>query len=195
MSPKLRGRGGFTLVELLVAMGLFVVLGSLVMPSVLAVSRGLDNASVTTDISAEARTALNRIARELRQAKALTAANPQQMTVNVDFDADGVIQGSLSDPEVVSYSYDATAKSVSLTATVPGESTTTQPLLAGQVTALTFTYHSSNWIKDANGDGTVTLAEAGIDGIDRVKIDLTVGRNGRSQTYSTDVTLRNRSQS
>lgn len=199
------GEQGFTLVELMVAMTLFVILGAIALTGVMALSRALDRSRATADLSAEARTALERMARELRQADADNSQiimEPQRLRFAVDFNGNGTIDGSASDPEIITYSWDPTSPdptiraSISLTATVPFETPTTLPLLAGHVSSLTFTYTSSNWRKDNSpADGTVTLAEAGVAGIDRVRIDLTVSGTGvSSQTFSTDVTMRNRSQ-
>lgn len=190
-----RRDAGFTLVELLVAMTLFLILSGIVLSAVMALSQGVDKARATSDITAEARLALGRISREVRQAQDVENLASNSMTVKVDFDGSGSIDGTLADPEVVTYAYNASTKSIAMTAKDAGGTTLTEDLLAGQVQSLTFSYDSSNWAKDANSDGTVTLAEAGPDGIDRVTINLVVQRDGQNQTFRTQVTLRNRSQS
>jgi prepilin-type N-terminal cleavage/methylation domain-containing protein len=189
------GDRGFTLVELLVAMSLFLVLSGIVLSAVVTLAKGLDQTRVSSDVTAEARVALERIAREVRQANALANPTSSSVTVKVDFDGDGTIGGSLADPEIVTYAFDAGTNSISMTADDGSGGTATQALLAGQVTSLAFTYTSSNWAKDANGDGTVTLAEAGPDGPDQVGISLVVQRDGRVENFKSHVTLRNRSQS
>lgn len=191
-----RQDAGFTLVELMVAMTLFLILAGVVLSAVMSMSKGLDKVRVTSDISAEARVALERMAREVRQADKLTDPLAQSVTINVDFNGSGsTADGTLTDPEVVTYAYDAGTKSIAMTAKDSSGATLTQALLAGQVTSLAFTYTSSNWAKDTPPyDGTVTLAEAGVDGVDRVRIDLVVARDGTSETFTTSVTLRNRSQ-
>ena len=55
---------GFTLVELLVAMGLFLVLSSLVMTSVLSMSRATTDVKQFTNINEQARIATERLTRE-----------------------------------------------------------------------------------------------------------------------------------
>jgi prepilin-type N-terminal cleavage/methylation domain-containing protein len=185
---------GFTLVELMVAMTLFLILGGVVLSAVITMSRGLDEERVTSDISAEARVALERMARELRQANSLGSAQPTSVKLGIDFDGSGTNNGTLADPEVVTYAYDSGSHSIAMTAQDAGGSTVTEALLAGQVKDLTFSYTSSNWARDANGDGTVTLDEAGIDGVDRVDIRLVVERDGQEDVFTTEVTLRNRSQ-
>jgi prepilin-type N-terminal cleavage/methylation domain-containing protein len=173
---------GFTLVELMVAMTLFLILGGVVLSAVITMSRGLDEERVTSDI------------RELRQANSLGSAQPTSVKLGIDFDGSGTNNGTLADPEVVTYAYDSGSHSIAMTAQDAGGSTVTEALLAGQVKDLTFSYTSSNWARDANGDGTVTLDEAGIDGVDRVDIRLVVERDGQEDVFTTEVTLRNRSQ-
>ncbi len=186
---------GFTLVELLVAMTLFLIFSAIVLTAVVTLSKGLDQARVTSDITAEARIAVERMGREARQAHDLTSPSATSMTLEVDFDGSGTSNGTLADPEIVTYAYDTTTKSITLTAKDSGGATLTQALLAGQVQDLSFTYTSSNWAKDANGDGTVTIAEAGAAGVDRVAIRLVVQRDGQNEVFRTETTLRNRSQS
>ena len=60
--------------ELLVAMGLFLVLISLVMTSVMAMSRATTDVKQFTNINEQARIATERLTRELRQAKEVRAA-------------------------------------------------------------------------------------------------------------------------
>jgi prepilin-type N-terminal cleavage/methylation domain-containing protein len=185
---------GYTLVELLVAMSLFLVLSAVVFSAVITMSKALDRERVTSDITAEARVALERMARELRQANNLDSAQPNSMRVFVDFDGDGVNSGTLDDPEIVTYAYDASTHSIKMTGQDASGNTIDAALLAGQVKSLTFTYSSSNWAKDANHDGTVTLAEAGADGVDRVDMSLVVEQDDHDEVFKTQVTLRNRSQ-
>lgn len=193
--PTRRRDAGFTLIELMVAMTLFLVLGGIVLSAVVSMAKGLDGARVTSDISAEARVAMERIAREVRQATTLENPAAQSMTVRVDFNGSGSTDdGTSEDPEVITYAYAVADESISMTAKDKNGATQTQALLAGQVKDLTFTYTSSNWAKDSNNDGIVTQAEAGDDGIDQVRISLTVERDNTDETFSTNVTLRNRSQ-
>ena len=193
---------GFTLVELLVAMTLFLIFSAVVLTAVVTMSKGLDKARVTSDISAEARIALERIAREVRQAESFggTLTSPAaSLTTKVDFNGNGVIDGSLDDPETVTYAFvpgsSGNPGTIRMTAQDSHGATLSQSLLAGQVAELRFDYTSSDWRRDVNGNGIVTLAEAGADGVDRVAIRLVVERDDQDEVFSTEVTLRNRSQS
>lgn len=183
---------GFTLVELLVAMTLFLVLSALVLTSVMSMSRGVEQARVTADVTAEARLALTRIAREVRQAKSLESITETSMTVNVDFNGDRLINGTSSDPERITYEYSDAGQSIAMTAKDAGYTPVTVALLAGHVKSLTFEYRSSNWAKYAP---TQALGNANVIDVDRVKITLVVERDGRTEQFQTQVTLRNRSQS
>jgi prepilin-type N-terminal cleavage/methylation domain-containing protein len=181
---------GFTLVELLVAMTLFLVLSAVVLTAMITLSKGLDRTRLSSDVSAEARVALERMAREVRQAKSLESPTATAMTVNVDFDGSGVIDGTLADPEKITYAYDASTDSIAMTAKDGAGATVTQDLLAGQVTDLTFAYRSSNWARYSPTQEVSIAAD-----VDRVEISLTVEDGGQTDHFTTQVTLRNRSQS
>jgi prepilin-type N-terminal cleavage/methylation domain-containing protein len=107
---------GFTLVELLVAIVLTAILGGVVMTVLLGVNRSVTTTDAQQNLNQEARLALNRIARELRQATALTTPpgftqasaitavnNPDgasysssaitTVTFTADFNGDGCIDG------------------------------------------------------------------------------------------------------
>lgn len=114
-----RGDGGFTLIEVLIAGALALVLGSLVLSTMLAADQSIKATSATTDLSAEARLVLNRLAGDLRQAKplanngvqipAITAVqNPfpsaswsanavTSITFDADYDGNGCVAGVVSD--------------------------------------------------------------------------------------------------
>jgi prepilin-type N-terminal cleavage/methylation domain-containing protein len=181
---------GFTLIELLVAMALFLVLGAITLTAIVSLSKGLDHERVTSDITSEARVALERMAREVRQAQELESPLPGSMKLSIDFDGNGVIDGSLADPEVVTYAHDSANDSIAMTAQDPSGTTVTAALLAGQVKDLTFRYRSSNWQKYGPNDEV-----SNADDVDRVIIDLTVERDGQDEVFRTQVTMRNRSQS
>ena len=138
--------------------------------------------------------ALERMSRELRQANELDSALPPACAFSSTSMADTVNSGTLDNPEIVTYAYDAGSHSITMTAQDASGNTLDAALLAGHVKSLTFTYTSSNWAKDADHNGTVTLAEAGVDGVDSVDIRLEVETDGHTEVFQTQATLRNRSQ-
>ena len=67
---------GFTLVEMLVGMVLFSLVMSAIITTVLSSTRATNTTKQIEDANEEARLALVRISRELRQASSLDAARP-----------------------------------------------------------------------------------------------------------------------
>lgn len=109
---QLRGdSSGFTLVELLVAMVLALVLMGVTMTTVVNSQDLVVTTKQLQDINEEARQAINRMARDVRQARSVvTAVNPDGSTYNPaaltamrfvsDFDGDGCTGGVPPSPAV-----------------------------------------------------------------------------------------------
>ena len=220
MNSGLRRQGdiGATLVEMTIAIVLFGVLGSVLIPTFLASRDAMKNTRETHDLNEEARVALNRMARELRQAKSITAVGAPDgatsVTFEVDFNANGVIDTSAVDPEVLTYSWDGSR--ILLTANNTSGTPVTQPILSGKVNAFALDYYSSDYRRDClspkdgranwreldaytttcgaratsgqtpNALDTTELAE-----IDTITISLRVEQGIRAQQYRTQVDLRN----
>jgi Tfp pilus assembly protein PilW len=100
----MRGERGYTLVELVVAMSIimFIVLGS--MSLLKASGSAVTTSTQLQDVNEEARQAINRMSRDLRQAKSIvTAVNPDGVAFDpthivairfqADFDGDQCISG------------------------------------------------------------------------------------------------------
>ena len=127
---------GFTLVEMLCAMVMLGAFGSIFMSTVMGADNSASATSSQHDLNEEARLALNRMARELRQATALTSVlNPDgpsynsasitAVTFTADFNGDGCIDGvaptptpspppvcqpyAASNPETLTYCWDPSA--------------------------------------------------------------------------------------
>ena len=184
-----RTDAGFTLVEMLVATVLVTLLGGSVMTMVLATRTSTVNSTSQQDLNEEARLGLNRMARELRQATAITnVLNPDgasysptavtAVTFTADFNGDGCIDGVApggsttgctandpNNPETLTYCWDptATVRELFLIAgTMSGSSCNVsgaQPILAGQVSAFKLSYRSNLYLYDANNDGITTWSE------------------------------------
>ncbi len=99
------GEGGFTLVEMLVAMSVLMVVVTVSMTVIKSSSQAVKTSNQVQDVNEEARQAINRMSRDLRQAKAIvTAVNPDgaafdpthivAVRFQADFDADQCIAGS-----------------------------------------------------------------------------------------------------
>ncbi|WP_139977533.1 PilW family protein [Nocardioides litoris] len=209
---------GFTLVELIVATGIFLTLLVLVIAGSLTVSRALGDTRALTAINEQARVATERMVRELRQASEITAvtipatsAGEVAMTFGVDFNGNRNLDVATADPEVLTYRYLPDVDRLTLTANDAAGNAVTQPILADDVTAFSLDYRSSLWQYDANGDGTTRWTEIdatpGVGNrngvldapelakIDLVTVTLTVLDGKHQQTYQTEVGLRNQAQS
>jgi prepilin-type N-terminal cleavage/methylation domain-containing protein len=180
---------GFTLAEFLVAMMLMVVLMAVTMTVVMITSRAVRTTQQQQNLNEEARQAINRMARDIRQAKqVVTAVNPDGTAYNAsnlvavrfqsDFDGDGCINGlgvgclsySASNPEDVTYCFQPSTQQLyvidnNAVGVTPVTGATTscsggQPLLAGNVQSFKVSYRSNIYRDDLNPtDGVTTWTE------------------------------------
>lgn len=211
------GDAGTTLIEMTVAMVLFGVLGSVLLSTFLASRNAVTSSRETHDLNEEARVALNRMARELRQAELITAVSSPDgatsITFEVDFDGNG-IDPSAVDPEILTYRWNG--NQILLTANDTSGLPVTQPILSGKVSAFSLDYYSSDYRRDCATpkDGranwreldayTTTCAARPAAGhtpgvldatelaeIDTITISLRMLEGTRAQDYRTQVDLRN----
>jgi prepilin-type N-terminal cleavage/methylation domain-containing protein len=180
---------GFTLVEMLVAVILTALVGTAVIATVIGANISAKASKSEQDLNEEARLALNRMARELRQATTLTnvlnADGPDYsssavtaVTFSADFNGDGCIDGvnsagtttgctafQASNPETLTYCWDPSASVRQLyliAGALSGASCQVSgalPILAGQVTSFKLSYRSNQYLYDADGDGVTTWLE------------------------------------
>lgn len=161
-----RSDRGFTVVEVLVSMSLLVVLSLFTFTAVMVHARATAAARDASDINQEARLLLNRMTRELREARVITAAtNPgvfghtqphatfdpnadSSLTFEVDFNGVNGIEPNAADPEVITYTYDRAGERVLLQA--GGQ---TLPVLAANVTAFSLRFTSRRFDLDGTVDG------------------------------------------
>ena len=146
------GDAGFTLIEMLVSVVVLGALGTIFLTTVLGAQTSARTTTSENDLNEEARLALNRMARELRQASTVTTAlNPDgasysstattAVTFSADFNGDGCIDGvapspaptpapvcqayTAANPETLTYCWDpaATVRQLYLIpGTLPGQS-------------------------------------------------------------------------
>lgn len=136
-------------------------------------------------------------------------AGDSALTFEVDFNGSGTVEPNAADPEVITYRYDRAGERVLLQA--GGQ---TLPVLAANVTAFKLSFSSRlfdydgtvNSTKDGEvsweeldadparvrGNGSRTLDALELQFIDTVKIEITLFKGERRQTYRTQVDLRNR---
>lgn len=200
---------GFSMVEMLVAMALFGVLGTVLLGFALGTSRVSDAVRADSEVTGEARLAVERMTRELRQASELTDVTIRDgkilsFTVGIDFDGqDGVEElASSDDYEILTYAWDPDGR----TLTLRGGDDVAE-VLAGGVERVEFRLRSSQWIYDRNRDGTtewleidqaaVSLTDGQLDEtelglIDLVAIELEVEDSGTTRRFIVQADMRNR---
>ncbi len=200
---------GLGLVEVIVAMGLFGLLTTVLLGFALGTSRVTEDTRMLSGVNEESRLAMERFARELRQAREITAyerpASPSDevaFTFWTDFDGDGTKDPGVEDPEVLTYRW-TPDNQLTLSA-----GPITRRVLAANVSQFEVELFSSMWEHDANGDGMTSWLEldeavGGDDGVpqtadlqyvDLVTVTMTVLDGPHRQTYRTEVDLRNRNQ-
>lgn len=162
---------GFTLIETLVAIALFSVVGIAFYQVMFATVRASDTSRDVVRISEEGRFGFNRMVRDTREAARITAASSDGTSyrVEVDFDGDNVIEPNAPDYEVETFTYDPVADTITVSA-----GTTTEVLMRGVLPlsgAGVFSFSSSDLVFDHNPvDGIATWQE-----IDKPPLDVTGG--------------------
>jgi type II secretory pathway pseudopilin PulG len=211
-----RRDNGATLIEIIVAIAVFGLLGSALLTVVLSTNKVTESTRQMTNVNEESRLAMERLTRELRQANAVLdvhlptdATDSTALTFWTDFDGNGGTDLNAADPEVLTYRWQPTTGQLTLTANDASGTAVTKPILAANVTAFTLSLRSSLWQHDLNGDGVTDWSELDasgapvgnangnldapeLDHLDAVAISLTVLDGPYAQTYQTQVDLRNR---
>lgn len=212
---RLAGDDGLSLIEVLVAMGLFGVLGALLLGLAVSTSQVTEDTRHLVDVTEQSRLAMERMSRELRQAEAITSTelptsenDTTSITFWTDFNGNNTRDLNAADPEVMTYRWDPVSKQLTLTANDFGGDSVTRPVLAVNVSNFVLELRSSEWEFGQNTAGVTTWAEVDASGapvgngdgapngeelehIDLVSVLMTVSTQGRSQTYSTQIDLRN----
>lgn len=219
MSPPRRtppADGGFTLVEVLVAMTLFGVLSTVLLGFAVSTARVTEGIRARADVTEESRLAVERMSRELRQASSIDrvqlrgvgGSTSTAFTLWIDFDGDGLRDLTAVDPEVLTYRWEPDTGRLTLSADDHDGTAITRPVLAEVVTRFDLRLRSSRFESDADGDGITTWQEldaaaaAGGNGNDRpdgreleridlVSVSMTVSDAGASRDFTLQADLRN----
>lgn len=214
---------GMSLVEVLVAMGLFAAMTAVILGFALSTARVTQEVQDSGDVTGESRLAMERMSRELRQAREVDAVQFHSATTTTtaitfwtDFNGDGLRSLDAADPEVLTYRWEPGTERLTLTADDAAGAATTRPILSGGVRSFLLQLRSSLWQHDgADGsvrDGITTWQELDAAGapvgnrngvpdgpelarIDLVAVELTVSDGSASQTFTLQSDLRNQSQS
>lgn len=206
-----QGDEGMTLIELLVAMGLFGVLGSLFLAVGISTAKITNDTSGSVDLNEESRIAFERFARDMRDASAVTKVMPAPSGSGCganEFTGIAFREATASTgvPQNVTYRWDRDHERLILAEDIPIPQE--QPILAAKVSHLCIQLWSSRWsplpAAPAMGSSWAELdppssapntegwwCPAQLGEIDRVRLTMTASLHGHERTYQTDVFLRN----
>jgi type II secretory pathway pseudopilin PulG len=152
---KGRSEDGITLVETLVATLLIAIVTTSFYTVMFSATGGSEKSRDITRVSEEARSGLNRLIRDTREADSIASVAGNSYNVKIDFNGDGAHENpnSLGDFEDLTFSYDSATKTIRLNNEV---------LIAAveRVEGRPIFSYSSNFLEyDWDGDGVTTLAE------------------------------------
>jgi Tfp pilus assembly protein PilW len=144
---KLKKMTGFTLTELMVAMGIGMVVLATVTTTFMAQARFYNAQEQINEMQQNARGALDLITRELKMAGYRpnggtfdgVTYSVSQLMIQADLDGNGAISTSSSANEQITYAYDSTNKRITRKM-----GTGTVEVLADNITAFTFSYLNSS---------------------------------------------------
>lgn len=206
-------QGGFTLIEVLVAIGVLSALSLSAYQLLFAGQRSSNTTRDVVTISEEARLGLNRMLRDTREASSIDNATATSYTVVLDFDNDqqfGENPNEAGDYEKVTFSI--VGDEIRISAAL-ATSTISEVLIdgvecfdPGPGCSPVFEYTSSLLTYDTNGDGETSMDElaaaraAGAttissdldDEIDAVDYDFRIASGDSISDLHTQVILRNR---
>ena len=118
MSDRLHSHGGYTVIELMVALMIFSLISIAFLRVVFSASKGSQTAQNVANVSEEARLALNRMVRDTRESSRLVNPLASSFQVQTDFNGNGTIEASPSDPsgnyESLIYSWNSVAKTIAV---------------------------------------------------------------------------------
>ncbi len=144
--------GGYTLIEVLIAFFLLSVVSSGFYVLLFSQQRAGNVARSIANISEETRLGFARMVRDTREGDLLVAATPTSYKVKVNFDGDSFYEtpNQNGDDEILTFSYDAGAKTISVNGSVLMNGVSPIP---GQDL---FSYSSNNLEFDWGNDGLTT---------------------------------------
>jgi hypothetical protein len=152
---KVRSEDGITLVETLVATLLIAIVTTSFYTVMFSAVRGSETSRHITRVSEEARSGLNRLIRDTREADSISSVAGNSYNVRIDFNGDGTHENpnAVGDFEDLIFTYQSATKTIRLNDEV---------LIAGveKVSGRPIFSYSSNFLEyDWDGDGVTTLAE------------------------------------
>ena len=203
-------QGGFTLVEVLIAIFLFSILSVGFYQVMFSGISGSDTTRNVADSTAEARAGFSRMVRETREADNLVTATPTSYSILIDYNGNGTYEATLY--EYVRFSFDSSTGTITLDALNLDDTVRETGVLMSGVSAVgstpVFSYSSNLLEHDTdddgvtegseidtatgvgNGDGVISGAE--LDLVSSVEYSLRSTSGDRGSVFSTEAQIRNR---
>jgi prepilin-type N-terminal cleavage/methylation domain-containing protein len=202
--PNRSNDRGYTLTELAVVMAVFMIFMSFAGPVMISHLMSAVRTERRVDLQQSARAALRYMEREMRQAKELYSSvekpsGKDRVSFGTDLNGDGVINdynvGTLLE-QITYYVQGSTL--------YRGRRQGQGVPLAENVQSVEYTMYGSNPLFDLDADGVVEEEELNppdglgswslgeLANVTRIEIELTVEEDGVTQTYTSDVLLRNK---
>jgi prepilin-type N-terminal cleavage/methylation domain-containing protein len=173
MRKNVRSEAGFTLIEMLVAIGLFAVVSVTMYQLMFSAVRSSDTSEDIVRVSEEARMGLNRMIRDTREGQVFGSLTANSYRVQVDFDGDGTYQNSSGNYEDLELEYSWARRAILLNDEVliagaePIGSTKTIQNTDPEDAVFSFTSNDLQYDTDGNGVTTdLELQSAGLDETD-----------------------------
>jgi type II secretory pathway component PulJ len=199
-----RHEAGYTLTELAVVMAVFMIFMSFAGPVMFSHLMGAIRTERRADLQQSARAALRYMEREMRQAAELysSADKPSgkdRISFGVDLNGDGVINDYSAGTLLEQITYYVQGNTL-----YRGRRQGQGVPLAENVQSIEFTLYGSNPLLDVDADGVVEESELNppdgqgpwslgeLANVTRAVIVLTVEQSGVTQTYTSDVLMRNK---
>lgn len=209
-----QGEAGFTLVEMLVAMGLFAAVSVGFYSVMFSVSAGSDTTTSVAGVSQEARLGFNRMVRDTREGEIVSAVQSRSYSVDIDFNGNGTIEPTPSEPsgdyERVKFQFNPASNrrgTVTLNGEVLMRGVDCLRDGSGNCRQPVFSYSSGRLEYDSDNNGSVSATEldqapgignnnGALDGdelgfISEVTIALQVTEDDATSEFLTQVQLRN----
>lgn len=147
---RLHRQQGFTLIEILVSLGILTVIMAAMLSFLFGTSRNWQSSQDTAEAVDNARIGLNRMTREIRQATNVTDAEPESVTFVTDFG---------SGPETITYRFEAGVGSDPGRIWRESSAAASDSVLVEQASSANFDYFGSDYRCDTSGDGIIAYSE------------------------------------
>jgi type II secretory pathway pseudopilin PulG len=197
-----RSEAGFTLIEILVAIGLLMLVSVTIYNLMFSAVRSTDTSEEVVRVSEEGRLGLNRMIRDTREGQVFGVVSANSYSVKVDFNGDGTYSNALGNYEILEFEYVWNKRAILLNDEVLVAGA--EPIGSTETTQITtipvFSFTSNDLYYDSSNDGVTTSQELQCCGLDpsdsslyhNVEIAFQVREGDQLTVFRGQAQLRNR---